>query len=158
MLAYWPGKTPTQYTESSPLIIEDFFPSILEMTQTKVKKTVQTVDGKSFVPLLKGEGQDRGSLFWHYPNSWGPTGPGIGSYSAIRNGDWKLIYFHENQKIELYHLPSDIGEQKNLANENPDKTLDLAEKLSTHLKEVGAQMPVYKKTQKPVPLPLNILQ
>ena len=158
MLTYWPGITSPNSTEHTPVIIEDFFPSVLEMTQTNLKNTVQTVDGKSFVPLLKGEPKERGALFWHYPNAWGSTGPGIGSYSAVRDGDWKLIYFHQDQKLELYHLPTDIGEQKNIVEVNPEKVRALAEKLTIHLQQVAAQMPVNKITQKPVPLPLSILQ
>ena len=64
-------------------------------------------------------------LFWHYPNWWGPSGPGIGSYSAVRKGNWKLIYFHHNQTIELYNLKEDIGQQNNLAESNPEKLSEM---------------------------------
>ena len=80
-----------------PVIIDDFFPSILEFTNSDTKSFIQKVDGQSFVPLLKNETSELKPLFWHYPNWWGPSGPGIGSYSAVRQGNWKLIYFHHTQ-------------------------------------------------------------
>ena len=157
MLAYWPKVTPANSIETTPLIIEDFFPSILEIAQVEHPETIQTVDGQSFVPLLKSESQDRGALFWHYPNAWGPSGPGIGSYSAIREGNWKLIYFHEKQKLELYNLETDIGEKQDLVNQNQEKASQLAKKLTEHLISVKAQMPKYKATQQFVPWPAEIL-
>ena len=159
MLAYWPGKTFPATVNSTPLIIEDFFPSILEMANVDSGEIPQTLDGTSFVPLLKNHSlkSEERPLYWHYPNAWGPSGPGIGSYSAIREGPWKLIYFHENQNLELYHLPSDIGEQKNLVKKNTEETLRLAKTLTAHLIKVEAQMPKLKETGQQVPWPLDVL-
>lgn len=57
-------------------MIEDFFPSILEIAGISDYETIQQRDGISFVPLLteKGKVQDR-DIYWHYPHSWGPSGP-----------------------------------------------------------------------------------
>ena len=75
-------------------------------------KTVQKVDGQSFVPILMEEEihTNERPLFWHYPNEWGVSGPGIGASSTVRLGDYKLIYFYGNQKLELYNIKEDIGE------------------------------------------------
>lgn len=59
------------------------------------------------------------AFLWHFPNNWGPKGPGIGAFSAIRQGDWKLIYYHAGQSYELFNLAADLGETKNLAAEQP---------------------------------------
>src|SRR6056300_707904 len=159
MLAYWPNKTPKNAINSTPLIIEDFFPTLLDIAQVKEAKIPQKVDGQSLVPLLLEETQkvEERPLYWHYPNAWGPSGPGIGSYSAVREGPWKLIYFHEDQRLELYHLPSDIGEENNLAKENREQTLKLAQTLTEHLIKVDAQMPKFKATGQQVPWPLDVL-
>jgi len=75
----------------------------------------QIVDGKSLFPYFKMiQSEINRPLFWHYPNEWGSNGPGIGSFSAVRQGDWKLIYFHTNKTLELYNLNDDIGENQNL--------------------------------------------
>ena len=55
MLAYWPNKTQAETVNQTPLIIEDFFPSILEIAQIESVDIPQIVDGKSFVPLLQND-------------------------------------------------------------------------------------------------------
>ena len=78
MLAYWPNKTKPETINTSPLIIEDFFPSILDIAQLNAYNLPQTVDGHSFIPQLVRDDSksvvDR-PLFWHYPNEWGIVGP-----------------------------------------------------------------------------------
>jgi arylsulfatase A-like enzyme len=159
MLAYWPGVTLQNDQEETPVIIEDFYPSLLEIAGVVQPETIQKIDGKSFVPLLRGENytlKDR-PLFWHYPNDWGPEGPGIGSFSAIRKGDWKLIYFHEDSHFELYDLIKDISETKNLAQHKSIIRDSLAILLTQHLMDVDAQLPIHKSTQKVIPYPAQVL-
>jgi arylsulfatase A-like enzyme len=155
MMAKWsdvvsPGTLCNKY-----LIIEDFFPTILEMAGIRHYTTIQHVDGRSFLPLLKMKGDpSKGrDLFWHYPNDWGISGPGIGAYSAVRSGNWKLIYFHAGQRFELYDLDADIGENHNLSATHPEIVRRLAVKLGKYLRKVQAQMPVNVNTGKPVQFP-----
>ena len=93
----WPGITKESSTNDNNIIIEDIFPSVLSMAGIKSHNEVQKLDGKSLVPLLKQKKVKNDSYFyWHYPHVWGPDGPALKLYSAIRQGDWKLIYFHED--------------------------------------------------------------
>lgn len=152
MVVRWPGVTKPGSSCGEQVIIEDFFPTILEMAGAQ---RPSGIDGVSFVPLLKGgvspvEGR---SLHWHYPNVWGPTGPGIGTWSAIRKDDWKLIYYYDDSRYELFNLADDIGETKNLAEQEPGKVKLLADQLTAYLKSVNAQIPTYKATGKSVPMP-----
>lgn len=155
MIVKWPAVTAPNSINSNYLIIEDFFPTILEMARIKDYKTVQKVDGRSFIYELETPSQleqDR-PLFWHYPNDWGPTGPGIGAFSAIRKGDWKLIYYHQNEIFELFNIADDIGETKNLATTQIEKVEELAEELTNYLKKVDAQMPSHQAIKKQVAWP-----
>jgi arylsulfatase A-like enzyme len=159
MIVKWPGVVKPGTVCETPVIIEDFFPTLLEMAGAREFRTVQPVDGTSFMPLLRGRGtfpKER-ALFWHYPNNWGPTGPGIGPSSTVRKGDWKLIYYHADRKFELFNLAEDIGESSNLADKNQAKVAEMAELLTRYLKSVDAQMPVDKKTGRPVEWPLDVL-
>ena len=55
---------------------------------TDVRQVGGVIDGRSFVPLLRGQSdlaRTQRPLVWHYPNNWGPKGPGIGPSSAIRH-------------------------------------------------------------------------
>ena len=94
MIVRWPGIVAPQTQCDHYLMIEDFFPTILEMAGVDNYTTVQQRDGISFMPLLTGKGKmkDR-DIYWHYPNSWGPSGPGIGATCSIRSGEWKLVYY-----------------------------------------------------------------
>ena len=155
MIVKWPGVVEAGTENHNYLIIEDFFPTILEIAGISDYSTVQTLDGQSFVSFLKGDAmtkQDR-PLVWHFPNVWGPTGPGVGAFSVVRQGDWKLIYYHFDQQYELFNISQDIGENTNLVDEFPEKRQALASTLTNYLKSVDAQMPKYRDTGELVPLP-----
>ena len=161
MIVKWPGTVKPNSVSDTYLIIEDFYPTILEMANISNTNPVQKVDGISFLSLLKGqkfEGSLNRPLFWHYPNEWGPSGPGIGASSAVRKGNWKLIYYHNDERMELFDLKKDIGETQNLVNSNPEKVKELAMVLSDYFEEVDAQMPVHKETGLKVNLPINALK
>lgn len=154
MIVKWPGKVKPGTKCDDYLIIEDFFPTILEMAQINKYSTVQKVDGKSFVPMLQGgTSSEKRNLHWHFPNNWGPTGPGIGATSTIRSGDWKLIYFYDDRHFELYNIRADIGELQNLASQETRKVEELAVQLGEYLRRVDAQRPMYKTTGRPAPWP-----
>ncbi|MBM3293776.1 MAG: sulfatase [Candidatus Aminicenantes bacterium] len=159
MVVKWPGVVRGESACETPVIIEDFFPTILEMAGVRGAETVQPVDGRSFVPLLRGSSlfpRNR-PLFWHFPNNWGPAGPGIGASSTVRRADWKLIYYHADRRFELFNLAEDIGETENLAGKRPEKAEELASLLTVYLKSVDAQMPVDRGTGEPVPWPSEAL-
>ncbi|MBI9017753.1 MAG: sulfatase-like hydrolase/transferase [Phycisphaerae bacterium] len=156
MIVKWPGVTEKGSKCFQPVIIEDYFPTILELAGVKDYKQVGgVIDGESFTLLLQGAKIKRKArkLYWHFPNNWGPTGPGIGPHSAIMEGDWKLIYYHADRSYELFDLRKDIGESKNLAKDKPEKVKQLAMALRQYLIEVDAKMPLVKATGKAVAWP-----
>ena len=155
MLVKWPGKTIPGSINNNYLIIEDFYPTILALAGIDEYDIPQTIDGRSFKSELISptpHTQER-TLFWHYPNEWGPTGPGIGAFSAIRKGDFKLIYYHLSEDFELFNIREDISEKRNLAPGDPDRTAEYSSILSSYLRNVDAQMPIHKSTGKQVAWP-----
>jgi hypothetical protein len=56
-------------------------------------------------------------------------------------GDWKLIYYHEDGHDELYNLAQDIGEQTDLRTQESKRAKKMKNKLNTWLKKTGAEMP-----------------
>lgn len=155
MIVSWPGVVQPSTRCDKYVIIEDFFPTILEMAGVKNYHTVQPIDGISFLPMLRGTGDtsEGRSLYWNYPNLWGNDGPGIGATCAIRKGDWKLIYYYADGKKELFNIKNDIGEKNNLATAEPDLVKKLSEELANYLRGVDAQRPSFKATGQPVPWP-----
>jgi arylsulfatase A-like enzyme len=155
MIVSWPGVTKEGSQSETCLIIEDFFPTILDLAEIRERKTIQKIDGQSFVPLLKGDQLNwaNRTLYWHFPNNWGRSGPGIGASSTIRKGDWKLIYYHADQSFELFNIRMDLGETTNLVQKEPTMAGKLAGELSNYLRSMDAQMPIIKATGKQVPWP-----
>ena len=138
MIVKWPGVTPPGSTSGAPVISTDFYPTILEMAGLPAKP-VQHVDGVSMVPLLRQTGPvAQRPIYWHYPH-YGNQGGSPGS--AVRAGDWKLIEFFEDHRLELYNLKSDLGERNNLAAQERKKAAELHEKLQAWRAAVGARMP-----------------
>lgn len=158
MIVYWPGVTCPNSVCDDYLIIEDFYPSILEMAGIKKYKTIQTIDGRSFIPFLTGKGNPSKNrkLFWNFPNGWGDARPGCAPTCTIRDGDWKLIYDYRTGKKELYNIIEDISEKHNLVNEEPKKVEKLSHELGNYLRKVQAQRPSFKATGKEVPWPDEI--
>ena len=154
MIVRWPSVVRPKSVCGQYIMIEDFFPTLLEMAGIKHYKVPQKVDGKSFVPLLKG--QEKPScrpLVWNYPNVWGNTGPGISLNCALREGPWKLIYNYKTRRKELYDIPNDIGEAHDLAASRPSLVAKLSKKLGRYLRKMGAQRPSDKRSGRPCPWP-----
>lgn len=154
MIVRWPGIVAAETKCDHYLMIEDFFPTILEIAGVEHYNTVQKRDGISFLPLLTGKGKmPSRDIYWHYPHSWGPSGPGIGATCSIRSREWKLVYYFDSGKHELFNIPADISEKHDVAAENPKLVKKLSKKLSNYLRSVDAQRPVLRATNRLAPWP-----
>lgn len=138
LIVKWPGIIKAGSISHTPVIGADYFPTILEMAGASIPAN-HIVDGESIVPLLKQNGTlKRDAIYWHYPH-YHPGG--ATPYGAIREGDFRLVEFYEDNHIELYNIKEDVGETKDLALTNPEKAKELRVKLSAWRQQVGAQMP-----------------
>lgn len=155
MIVQWTGRVNPNTQCNDYLIIEDFFPTLLEMAQVKECETKQPVDGNSFIPMLEGKKTvyNERALYWHFPNLWGNKGPGIGTTSSIRKGDWKLVYYYDTGKKELFNISDDIGESKDCSIQYPQLVRQLSNELGNHLRNVKAQRPSFKTTGELCPWP-----
>jgi arylsulfatase A len=139
LVVRWPGKVKPATISAEPVILTDFFPTLLEVASLSPTPGVPA-DGESLVPLLRGSGRPhRDALFWHYPNFAFHGANRLGS--AIRMGDHKVIQFFEDDSVELYDLKRDISESTNLADAKPELTATMRQRLATWLKDSGANLP-----------------
>ncbi len=98
---------------------------MLDITANKKLKT----EGKSFLSVLKSEDNwNNRTIFWH-SNKARPVNTGDAKSSVIREGDYKLIEFYEQNRIELYNIAKDPSEQHDISKENKQKVASLLKKL-----------------------------
>ncbi|HET7559247.1 MAG TPA: sulfatase [Limnochordia bacterium] len=139
LLVRWPGVVAPGSLCRVPVSSPDFYPTLLAAAGLPPKPE-QHVDGVSFLPLLQGAAAlEREALYWHYPH-YGNQGGTPGS--SIRLGDYKLIEFFEDGRLELYNLREDEGEAHNLAAVQPDLAADLQRRLAAWRERVGARLPL----------------
>jgi len=143
-IARWPGTVKPGTTCETPAIHVDIYPTLLEVAGVKTPSE-QPLDGESLVPLLRDNKASlkREAIYQHFPgylgagkDSWRTTPVGL-----IQIGDWKLMEYFEDHRLELYNLREDIGESKNLASQRPDKLEELKTKMLAWRKSINAPMP-----------------
>jgi len=146
LVVRWPGKVEPGSKCETPVISTDFYPTFLDLAGIN-KKEEKILDGKSILPLLKQEDNfKREALYWHFPaylqgnKGTFRTRP----VSVVRSGNYKLLEFFEDDRLELYNLEEDIGEENDLSNEIPDKTQELHQKLEKWRQDIGAPVPQKK--------------
>jgi arylsulfatase A-like enzyme len=148
LLVRWPGVIRPGTVCDRPAIHVDLFPTFLELAGARAPAG-QPLDGVSLVPLWKDPGAKlpRDALYAHFPGYLEGNGPGnwrTTPVGTIRAGDFKLLEFFEDGRLELYNLKDDIGEKNDLAAKMPDKVKELQAKLAAWRKAVGAAMPERK--------------
>ena len=147
MIVVWPGQVKAETSTSQPVVNLDFFPTFLDIAEIQ-KPNDKILDGKSFLPVLKGKTIPLEPLYWHFPiyleggdvettDSIFRTRPG----SSIRQGPWVLQEYFEDKHLELYNLGTDLGERKNLLDLYPEKAKELYELLLQWRAKVHAPVP-----------------
>ena len=138
LLVCGPGLVPAGSTCDVPVTTTDFYPTLLELAGLPAEPE-RHCDGVSIAPLLRGQrGLNREAIFWHYPHYGNQGGtPGC----SVRAGDWKLIEFFEDARLELYNLREDIGENRDLSAAEPDRRDHLHRLLVAWRESVGAELP-----------------
>jgi arylsulfatase A-like enzyme len=141
---------------NDPVVSHDLFPTVLEAAGLPSAQGYAH-DGQSFAAQLDRAGEqapERDTThYWHYPHLWGPQGPGLEPFTALRAGTWKLIYFYDDPRYELYDLADDLGETTDLVEARPEVVRRLARRMRTWMQRVGAQTPVDRAAGTPLPHP-----
>lgn len=158
LIASWPGTLPEGAQCEAVVHGCDLFATFGELAEGTVPSNEH--DSASLLPLLRDPTHtfDSGrSHVWHFPYyhpetrfEQAPARIGVSDFqtsrtephSAIRRGDWKLLQFYEDDRVELYNLRSDLAEQHDLAATHPDKAAALQTELADYLSRVDARLPV----------------
>lgn len=140
MLVHLPGQKKNE-TCDLPVTSYDLLPTLADLCDAPVDGKAE-LDGMSLKPILTEKNQPAlavRDLFWHKA-SQRPTSTGDYVSTAIRSGHYKLLDFYQQNRVELYDLQSDPGENHNLATERPEITRRLMQKLDDWRKEMNVKM------------------
>ena len=101
------------------------------------------LDGEDLSQTLLGKSKKsrKAPIFWRRP----PDRPGFGHGFdednpdlAVRDGKWKYLVNHDGSEPQLYDLPADPSESRNLTNEHPA----VVKRLDQALRAWNAEMPI----------------
>jgi arylsulfatase A-like enzyme len=146
LMIRWPSRVSPDSRSDIPVIGTDLYPTLCEIAGIKDVTRVAP-DGVSLVPvLLQPDYLPARTLYWHFPayleTYRGMTGPWRTTpASAVRVGNYKLITFFEDRRVELYDLAADIGERHDLSAEMPAKVAELRTELESWWDQVEAWIP-----------------
>ncbi len=122
MIAWWPGKIQAGSKTDLISAFWDIMPTFADLVGAK---TPENMDGISFLPtLLNKEGQKKHDyMYWEFHEQ--------GGRQAVRKGNWKLVRYNvfkaDKTTTELYDLNTDLGEETNVADQNPEVVKELSE-------------------------------
>jgi arylsulfatase A-like enzyme len=150
-LARWKGKLPAGKVYEQPVIQLDLHATALAAAGIALKPEWK-LDGVNLLPFLEGKDKSapHAALYWRF-----------GEQMAIRMGDWKLVradltvdkqFGDIAKKPMLFNLAADIGEQKDLAEAQPEKVKELTslwEKWNRELAPPAWQHHALQKPAKP---------
>lgn len=149
----WPGVTDKPGRAGSldptPVISHDLFPTFLRVAGGPApggELGVGPIDGVDLTGVIAGEAGDLTErvLGWHQPHQWGASGPGIEPFSSVRRGRWKLLFYHADERYELFDLVADPGEISDRSAEEPDALASMRSVLVGWLGSTGAGASVRK--------------
>lgn len=159
-LVRWPSYIQPGSTNDQPILQLDLMPTLYELYDIEDNYYEEKFDGLSILPYLKGQRRDKNTkrtFIWHFPyyhpegdkyeNALTEIGKEDGvisqtkPQSAIRKGDYKLIYFYENESAELYNLKTDPGEMIDLSKKEMKTKKNLETELLKNLKKMNARLP-----------------
>jgi len=114
----WPAQAPAGVTSDYIGYFGDMMATFAELAKTDYPDNTQSV---SIVPTLLGQSENQrrhNYLYWEFYEQ--------GSRQAARMGNWKGIREPMfTGDIQLFNLEDDIGEQTNVADQNPDIVEDI---------------------------------
>jgi len=138
LIVKWPNKIPAN-THSKTLVTgTDHYPTLLQLASINLIPE-QHLDGYSYKSaLLQQSFEQRQPMFWHFPTQGHLARVcGTPSGTAIRDGDYKLINWYNNDSYELYNLKNDIGESKDISKIESDKAKLLLGQLNKWQNKMG---------------------
>ena len=133
LIIRWPGHVPAGKVVDEPVMNTDWIPTLLELAGLPAPSGL---DGISIAAGLTGGTMPQRKFYWHFPHYNNQGGRPSG---AVRDSDWLMVEFYDEDKAELYNLRSDISEKHDLAAQHPELVTALRTALAAWRKDNEAQ-------------------
>lgn len=134
LIVRWPGRVPAGKVIDDPLVNTDWVPTLLDLVGQPIPAGL---DGASVAALLTGRRPAPArTFFWHFPHY---TNQGSRPSGAVRDGDWMMVEYYDEEKAELYDLRSDVREARDLAASQPERVQRMRVALAAWRRAVHAQ-------------------
>lgn len=144
LLVYVPGATPAVTPALTSAV--DLMPTALQILGQPLPEWVQ---GRSLLPLVQGTGgASRDALITSLPLA--TAGEGVRVVDDVRRThlvspetslttpDWSFIHSVTPGRSELFYLPDDPGQERNLIGSQPEVARELHGRLLSFFEEIGA--------------------
>jgi len=149
MIVRWPKVIEAGGRCDEALVHVDMYPTFAALAGAKLAEGY-TLDGVSMTRLFEEPGASLGerAIFAHFPGYlqsyikeavWRTT-----PVATIREGNWKLLEFFEDGRLELYNLAEDLSERNNLVEQESKLAQKLHKKMLAWREHTGAAMPKLK--------------
>jgi arylsulfatase A len=129
-LVHWLGKIKPGVNRDHIISAQDVLPTLAELAGV-ANEVPSDVTGLSYAPVLFGNAPPRKHEFhyWEWVQwNWGKNDAVDGGLmQGLRKNNWKIARMRNDQPWELYDLAKDVGEQNDLAEQNPGKLKELVE-------------------------------
>ncbi|MBM3457447.1 MAG: sulfatase [Armatimonadetes bacterium] len=112
----------------------DLTPTLLELAGVPIPDSMHAA---SLAPLLRGERERVRDLA---VSSWSLRGFSAHRPSVARTDEWALVFWRSGLPPELYHLPSDPGETRDVFRQNRSAARELHRSYVRFLRENGAPL------------------
>jgi arylsulfatase/arylsulfatase A len=144
---HWPGTVEPGRSSDRVVAHIDVLPTILEACGVDTPEGLQ-LDGRSFLPLLKGEPAEWPDRTIYIQSHRGDR-PVLYHHFAARSQRWKLLHasgfgketFEGEPKFELYDMENDPLEQRDLAKERPEIVEEMRKGYEAWFRDVGSTRP-----------------
>lgn len=134
LLVRWPGHVPSGVVVPQPVLNTDWIPTLLDLAGQPIPSGL---DGLSFAAVLTQRGTaPKRRLCWHFPHY---TNQGSRPSGAVREDDWMLVEYYDEDRVELYDLATDPRETQDRAAQQPARVAQMRASLAAWRQSVGAQ-------------------
>ncbi len=133
-IIWMPSLVKSGREDNTLVITDDIFNTCMQVAGVNKRSR----DGVGLLPILVNKSISERSLYWNFPHYSPQHGkPG----AVVRTGNFKLIEWYEDGKLELFDLKNDLGERMDLSKKFPEKVKAMKADLDEWRRTIGAKIP-----------------